>query len=128
MTVTLFIALLTMFATITTICTESVKKILNELNVTYASNLLASIIACVVGIGGTAVYYILFGVAFTPANEDFSYTAEDLKSFFADKEIQNLILINPDNPSGNYISKADVLGLAEWCEKRRIRFILDEFL
>lgn len=65
-------------------------------------------------------------VAFTPANEDFSYTAEDLKSFFADKEIQNLILINPDNPSGNYISKADVLGLAEWCEKRRIRFILDE--
>lgn len=68
MTVTMFIALLTMFATVTSICTEGVKKILNELNVAYASNLLASIIACVVGIGGTAVYYILFGVAFTPSN------------------------------------------------------------
>lgn len=68
MTVTLFIALLTMFATITSVCTEGVKKILNELNVAYASNLLASIIACVVGIGGTAVYYILFGVVFTPSN------------------------------------------------------------
>lgn len=68
MTVTLFIALLTVFATITSVCTEGVKKIINELNITYASNLLASIIACVVGIGGTAVYYILFSVAFTPAN------------------------------------------------------------
>lgn len=68
MTVTMFIALLTMFATVTSICTEGVKKILNELNVAYASNLLASIIACVIGVGGTAVYYILFSMAFTPAN------------------------------------------------------------
>lgn len=68
MTVTMFIALLTMFATVTSICTEGVKKILNEMNVAYASNLLASIIACVIGIGGTAVYYILFSMAFTPAN------------------------------------------------------------
>lgn len=68
MTVTMFIALLTMFATVTSICTEGVKKILNELNVAYASNLLASIIACVIGVGGAAVYYILFSMAFTPAN------------------------------------------------------------
>ena len=68
MNVTLFIALLAVFSTVTSICTEGVKKILNEMNVAYASNLLASIIACIVGIGGTAAYYILFGVAFTPAN------------------------------------------------------------
>lgn len=68
MTVTMFITLLTVFSTVTSVCTEGVKKILNELNVAYASNLLASIIACVVGIGGTAVYYILFSMAFTPAN------------------------------------------------------------
>lgn len=68
MTVTMFITLLTVFATATSVCTEGIKKILNELNVTYASNLLASAIACIVGIGGTAVYYVLFGMPFTAAN------------------------------------------------------------
>ena len=65
-------------------------------------------------------------VAFTPSNEDFSYTAEDLKTFFADKNIGTLILINPDNPSGNYIPKSEVTGLAAWCGERGIRFLLDE--
>lgn len=68
MTVTMFITLLAVFATATSVCTEGVKKILNELNVAYASNLLASIIACIVGIGGTAVYYVLFGMPFTASN------------------------------------------------------------
>lgn len=65
-------------------------------------------------------------VIFTPSNEDFSYTADDLMNYFADKGIESLVLINPDNPSGNYIPKADVLRLAEWCESKSIRFILDE--
>lgn len=65
-------------------------------------------------------------VIYTPDNEDFSYTADDLMGYFADKELSALVLINPDNPSGNYIKKADVLRLATWCEKRNILFILDE--
>lgn len=65
-------------------------------------------------------------VIFTPLNEDFSYTADDLMDFFAEKEIQNLVLINPDNPTGNYIPKADVLRLVEWCEKKDIRILVDE--
>ena len=40
--------------------------------------------------------------------------------------VKNLILINPDNPSGNYIPKADVLRLAQWCRERNICFVLDE--
>lgn len=68
MTVTLFIALLTVFATVTSICTEAIKKLLNEFMLSYSSNLLVSIIACVVGIGGTAVYYTLFHMAFTASN------------------------------------------------------------
>jgi histidinol-phosphate/aromatic aminotransferase/cobyric acid decarboxylase-like protein len=36
------------------------------------------------------------------------------------------MLINPDNPSGNFIPKADVLRLAQWCEMRGIRLIVDE--
>lgn len=57
---------------------------------------------------------------------DFSYTADDLMTYFADKNIWSLVLINPDNPSGNYIPYADCLRLAEWCQQRDIVLILDE--
>ena len=65
-------------------------------------------------------------VTFIPQNEDYRYTADDLMAFFADKDIQQLMLINPDNPSGNFIPKADVLRLSAWCEERGIRFVVDE--
>lgn len=65
-------------------------------------------------------------VSYHPENPDFKYTAEDLKAFFADKDLEALLLINPDNPSGNFIPKSDVLALAEWCEQRGVRFIVDE--
>lgn len=35
-------------------------------------------------------------------------------------------LINPDNPSGNYIGKAELLRIADWCEAKGIRMIADE--
>ena len=65
-------------------------------------------------------------VTFIPQNEDYRYTADDLMTFFADKDIQTLMLINPDNPSGNFIPKADVLRLATWCEERNLRLVVDE--
>lgn len=65
-------------------------------------------------------------VAFTPQNRDLSYTVADLQHFFADKQISTLLLINPDNPSGNFISAPDVLLLAEWCRERGITLLLDE--
>ena len=65
-------------------------------------------------------------VVFTPSNRDFSYTTDDLTHYFEDKDIKNLIVINPDNPSGNYISKADVLRLINWCGERKIRTVIDE--
>ena len=65
-------------------------------------------------------------VTFVPQNEDYRYTANDLMDFFADKNIRQLMLINPDNPSGNFIPKADVLRIADWCEQRNIRFVVDE--
>ena len=46
--------------------------------------------------------------------------------FYEDKDIEVLTLINPDNPSGNYIRREDVLKLSEWCEKKNIRFVVDE--
>ncbi len=63
---------------------------------------------------------------FVPQNDDFRYTADDLMAFFGDKDICQLMLINPDNPSGNFIPKADVLRLAQWCEERQIRLVVDE--
>ena len=65
-------------------------------------------------------------VTFVPQNEDYRYTADDLMAFFGDKDIQTLMVINPDNPSGNFIPKADVLRLAQWCKDKGIRLVVDE--
>ena len=65
-------------------------------------------------------------ITFTPQNDDYRYTADDLMHYFGDKDIKTLMLINPDNPSGNFIPKADVLRLAKWCEDRNIRLVVDE--
>ncbi|WP_034442272.1 aminotransferase class I/II-fold pyridoxal phosphate-dependent enzyme [Butyrivibrio sp. AE2032] len=65
-------------------------------------------------------------VYFIPDNKDFSYTADDIMKFFADKAIKNLILINPDNPSGNYIKKADIISLIYWAEIKGITIVIDE--
>jgi len=65
-------------------------------------------------------------VTFEPKNADYRYTADDLMAYFADKDIQQLMVINPDNPSGNFIPKNDILRLAQWCEEKNIRLIVDE--
>ena len=65
-------------------------------------------------------------VCFTPAGPDFRYTADDLMAFFGPQDIDNLVLINPDTPTGNYIPAPDVLRLADWAQGKGIRLILDE--
>ena len=65
-------------------------------------------------------------VTFVPQKPDYRYTADDLMAFFGDKDIQQLMVINPDNPTGNFIPKKDILRLAQWCEERQIRLVVDE--
>lgn len=65
-------------------------------------------------------------VKFYPDNQDFSYDADDLMSFFDDKDIKTLVLVNPDNPSGNFIPKPDLGNLANWCDSKGIRLVVDE--
>ena len=65
-------------------------------------------------------------VTFVPHNDDYRYTADDLMIFFGKHQVDTLLLINPDNPSGNYISKKDVLRLAAWCCERGMRLVVDE--
>ena len=57
---------------------------------------------------------------------DYAYTAQDIMDAFTGKDIKILTLINPDNPSGNYIPRKDVLRLAAWAETQEIRLIVDE--
>ena len=57
---------------------------------------------------------------------DFSYTADEVISYFSEHKVSSLFLINPDNPSGNYISRENILKIASWAEKENIRLVVDE--
>lgn len=65
-------------------------------------------------------------VAYAPGNNTLSYDADDLMTFYADKDISTLLLINPDNPSGNFIGMDGLLRLAAWCDSRGVTFVVDE--
>lgn len=63
---------------------------------------------------------------YVPQTEDFHYTADDVMSYFSTHQVDNLLIINPDNPSGNYIPYDDVLRLASWASEKGIRLVIDE--
>lgn len=65
-------------------------------------------------------------VTFIPQNETFRYNENDLIDFYSKNRVETFLLINPDNPSGNFIPMEGVHKLAKWCEQEKIRFILDE--
>lgn len=65
-------------------------------------------------------------VVYRPDNNDFSYTADDLIAFFTGKDIDTLLLVNPDNPSGNFIPLSDLYRLADWTQSTGIQLIVDE--
>ena len=65
-------------------------------------------------------------ITFWPQNDEFQYSANEIRLFFDNKDICNLILINPDNPSGNYIPKQELLDLVAWTKQKKIKLILDE--
>ncbi len=65
-------------------------------------------------------------IPFVVSTADYSYTADELMSYYADKNISLLLLVNPDNPSGHFMPKADVIRLCEWCRSHNIQLLLDE--
>lgn len=65
-------------------------------------------------------------VVFCPQNENFSYSADSLIKYFGEHKVQNLVLINPDNPTGNYIRRENVMQLIEWTRQNKINFVIDE--
>jgi histidinol-phosphate/aromatic aminotransferase/cobyric acid decarboxylase-like protein len=61
---------------------------------------------------------------FISSNEDFSYTAQDVMNF--SNEVDQVLLINPDNPSGNFIPREAVLTILEAFKKENKTLVLDE--
>lgn len=65
-------------------------------------------------------------VVFVPEKDGFAYDEDDIIKFFGDKGISCLVLINPDNPSGNYINYKGLIKLIKWCSAQDIQIIVDE--
>ena len=65
-------------------------------------------------------------VCFVPENKDFSYTADDVMNFFEGSGVSQIVIVNPDNPSGNYIPKNDLLRLVEWTKEKGMKLVIDE--
>ena len=63
-------------------------------------------------------------VNFIPKNKNLEYTADDLIEF--SEKIENLLLINPDNPSGSFIPEKEVLRLLDHLKKNGKKLIYDE--
>ena len=65
-------------------------------------------------------------VIFKPETEGFKYSYQDIINYFDDKDIKTLVIINPDNPSGNYITKKGLFELLDWSVKKGINLLIDE--
>jgi len=63
---------------------------------------------------------------FTPGPPDFRYTADDVIAWFGAHPVDVLVLVNPDNPSGNYLPAADVRRLIDWARTENVRLVVDE--
>lgn len=68
MTITLFIVLATICCAVSGLLTEGIKMWFQNAGKEYSANLIALINALIVGCGGTAVAYVLLGIAFTLSN------------------------------------------------------------
>ena len=65
-------------------------------------------------------------VCLVPDNKDYSYTADDVMNFFEGSGVSQIVIVNPDNPSGNYIPKKDLIRLIGWTKEKDIKLVIDE--
>ncbi len=63
-------------------------------------------------------------VQFIPENSTFSYEIDEMLTLA--NKCDNLLLVNPDNPSGNFIPKEQLIKLADKLLQIDKKFILDE--
>ena len=65
-------------------------------------------------------------VVYDCAQDDFTYNAQQLITFFSEHPVDTLVLINPDNPSGYYMSQSEIAALLQWCKEENKNLIVDE--
>lgn len=63
-------------------------------------------------------------VPISGAKSDFRFDMEELRR--AAKKMDNLVLINPDNPSGAFLTREEMLELAEICLENGTILVVDE--
>lgn len=65
-------------------------------------------------------------VEFLPRNDRFTYGADDLVGFAREHGLSTLVLVNPDNPTGNFMAREEVLRLAGELRQMGVLLVLDE--
>lgn len=60
------------------------------------------------------------------SDENFSYSADDILRTVTAENAKTVLLINPDNPSGNFIGKKEVINLLTELKKLGATLIFDE--
>lgn len=65
-------------------------------------------------------------VVFDVSPNNFKYSASDIIEYFDDKQINALVLINPDNPSGNLIDSNGLRTIITWAKKKNLCLVIDE--
>lgn len=68
MTITLFMTILTVGASVSSVLTEALKGVFKAYNVEYSANLIAIINGVFVGCGGCCVFYSFLDIPFTLNN------------------------------------------------------------
>ena len=61
-----------------------------------------------------------------PADNGFRYSADDLICHFSSHPISSLILVNPDNPSGNFMAQREIEQIVNWADKCGVHLLIDE--
>lgn len=59
-------------------------------------------------------------------NADFSYSAADIINLVKKENANSVLLINPDNPSGNFIKKEEIFTLLDELKKLNVTLVFDE--
>ena len=60
------------------------------------------------------------------SKKKFSYTAEDILAAAKKENVNTVLLINPDNPSGSFIEKKSILKLIKDLKALNVKLIFDE--
>lgn len=59
-------------------------------------------------------------------NADFSYSANDIINLVKKENANSVLLINPDNPSGNFLKKEEIFTLLDELKNLNVTLVFDE--